>query len=138
MVQPRREEVHGMRSVRFLAIATAVVFCVSTAFPVVAALSKADGLPRIVGVVDVILAFVLVIMAMVLYARTQGKVTSAARDAAYRAYRVLPHVMLGLLVVFFLVGDRIAWRIGLVGLAWRAWLLLYTLPAWHTALKTTG
>jgi hypothetical protein len=43
-----------------------------------------------------------------------------------------------LLVLFFLAGDRIAWNIGLVGLAWRAWLLLYTLPAWYTALRTTG
>jgi hypothetical protein len=32
----------------------------------------------------------------------------------------------------------VAADIGLVGLSWRAWLLLYTLPAWYTALRTTG
>ena len=125
-----------MRSVRSLAIATAVVFCISSVFPVLAALSRdAAALPRIVGVMDVLLAFALVIMAMTLYARTRGKVTRDAHDAAYRGYRVLMHVILGLLVAFFLFGDRIAWNIGLVGLAWRAWLLLYALPAWYTALR---
>jgi hypothetical protein len=52
--------------------------------------------------------------------------------------RALIHAILVLLVLFFLAGDRIAWNIGLVGLSWRAWLLLYTLPAWYTALRTTG
>jgi hypothetical protein len=126
-----------MRSSRSLAIATAAVFCVSTMFPVVAALyGDARSLPRIVGVIDVILAFALVGMAMVLWVRTQGKVIRDAEDAAYRAYRVLIHVILLLLLVFFLFGDRIAWSIGLVGIAWRAWLLFYSLPAWYTALRT--
>jgi hypothetical protein len=128
-----------MRSNRTLAIATAAMFCISTVFPMVAALlGDPAALPRIVGVTDVVVAFALVIMAMTLYARTQGKVTRDAQDAAYRAYRLLMHVILALLVVFFLFGDRIAWNIGLVGLAWRAWLLLYTLPAFYTALKTSA
>ena len=128
-----------MWSDRSLAIATAVMFGISTVFPVVAALSSdAAALPRIVGVADGILAFALVILAMILHVRTQAKVTRDAQEAAYRAYRVLMHVILALLAVFFLFGDRIAWNIGLVGLAWRAWLLLYTLPAWYTALRTTS
>ena len=128
-----------MWSDRSLAIATAVMFGISTVFPVVAALSgDAAALPRIVGVADGILAFALVILAMILHARTQGKVTKDAHEAAYQAYRALMHAILVLLAVFFLFGDRIAWNIGLVGLAWRAWLLLYTLPAWYTALRTTS
>jgi len=128
-----------MRSSRSLAIATAVVFCISTIFPVVASLVRdAGSLPRIVGVTDGVLAFVLVVMAMVLWSRTQGKVTSDAEDAAYRAYRVLIHAIIVLLLVFFLFGDRIAWSIGLVGIAWRAWLLFYTLPAWYAALNQPG
>lgn len=55
--------------------------------------------------------------------------------ATYRAYRVMMHLILGLLAAFFLLGDRIAWNIGLVGLAWRAWLLMFTLPVWHAALR---
>ena len=125
-----------MRSLRSLAIATAVVFCVSTVFPAVASLSRdADSLPRVVGVMDGILAFILVGMAMVLWARTQGRVTKDAESAAYRGYRVLMHVIIVLLVVFFLFGDRVAWNVGLVGIAWRSWLLLYTLPAWYAALR---
>jgi hypothetical protein len=127
-----------MRSVRFLAIATAIVFCVSTIFPIVAALSRAAGaLPRIVGVMDGVLAFILVGMAMLLWARTRGRITNEAEASAYRGYRVLMHVIIALLVVFFLFGDRIAWNIGLVGIAWRSWLLLYTLPAWYAALRMT-
>jgi hypothetical protein len=135
MIQPRPREVHPMRSLRSLAIATAIVFCVSTVFPVVASLSRdAGSLPRIVGVIDGILAFILVGMAMVLWARTQGRVTTDAEAAAYRGYRVLIHVIIVLLAAFFLLGDQIAWNIGLVGIAWRSWLLLYTLPAWYTAM----
>ncbi len=115
------------------------MFCVSTLFPLTAAVyPNAEGLPRVVGVLDGIIAFAVVIMAMILHARTQGKVTKDDHEAAYRAYRVLMHATLGLLVVFFLFGDRIVWTVGLVGLAWRAWLLLYTLPAWYTALRTTS
>ena len=126
-----------MRSNRSLAIATAIVFGISTIFPVVASLLRdASSLPRIVGVMDGVLAFVLVVMAMVLWVRTQGKVTREAEDAAYRAYRVLIHAIIVLLLVFFLFGNQIAWNIGLVGIAWRAWLLFYSLPAWYTALRT--
>ena len=124
---------------RSLAIATAVMFCVSTVFPLAAAVyPNAEGLTRAIGVLDGIIAFALVIMAMVLHVRTQGKVTKESHDAAYRGYRLVMHAILVLLIVFFLFGNRIAWNIGLVGLAWRSWLLLYTLPAWHAALRTTG
>jgi hypothetical protein len=128
-----------MKSDRSLAIATAVMFCVSTVFPVIAAIfPDVAALSSTVGVLDGILAFALVILAMVLHVRTQGKVTKEAHDAAYRDYRVLIHAIMVLLVVFFLFGDRVAWNIGLVGLAWRAWLLLYTLPAWYTALRSSS
>ena len=43
-----------------------------------------------------------------------------------------------MVVVFFLFGDRIIWINCLTGFAWRAWLLLYTLPAWVTALRTSA
>jgi hypothetical protein len=34
-----------------------------------------------------------------------------------------------LLICFFIAGDRIDWQALIVGLAWRGWLLLYTLPS---------
>ena len=60
------------------------------------------------------------------------------QETSYRAFRVLTHVILALVVVFFLFGDRIIWINCLTGFAWRTWLLLYSLPAWITALRATA
>lgn len=142
---------------RQLAIATAVVFCISTVFPVAAAIvAGMPDVPRNIpeppgalydlsmrlrdiqfwGVLDVVLAFVLVFMAITLTVITEGRVTESAEKATYRVYRNLAHGILIVLAIFFLAGDRIAWSIGLVGIAWRTWLLLYTLPAWITAVRS--
>jgi hypothetical protein len=121
------------RACRPLAIAAAVVFVVSSAFPVVAGFVKDTGAwPKWWGMLDVNIAFVLAILAFAVMARAHGKVDKRAEDASYRAYRVLIHGIFALLVVFFLLGDRIVWSNCLTGLAWRFWLLLYGLPAWFT------
>ncbi|HYK92001.1 MAG TPA: hypothetical protein VE398_24755 [Acidobacteriota bacterium] len=57
---------------------------------------------------------------------------------AYRAYRNLSHGIFAMLVVLFLFGDRIVWVNCLTGFAWRAWLLLYCLPAWFSLLRPAG
>ena len=36
----------------------------------------------------------------------------------------------GLFVLFLLLRDRVAWHVLLPGLAWRAWVLVSTLPVW--------
>jgi hypothetical protein len=36
---------------------------------------------------------------------------------------------MGGIVVFFLAGDHVRWDVLLPGLAWRGWLLMYSLPA---------
>jgi hypothetical protein len=41
-----------------------------------------------------------------------------------------------LLIVFFVVGERTDWRVLVIGLAWRGWLLLYTLPYLISATRT--
>ena len=121
---------------RPLAVATAVVFFISSAFPVAAGLTKnTASFPRWWGALDVGLAFVLALLAIVVLALAQGHVTRQAEDASYRAYRVLLHGIFAMLVVFFLFGDRIVWVNCLTGFAWRAWLLLYSLPAWLTAFR---
>jgi len=120
---------------RRLAIATAIVFGISTAFPVAAGLATdRAAFPTWWGRADVLLAFILAILAIGVSARVGRSITSEAEAATYRAYRLLPHGILVLLVVFFLAGDRISWINCLTGFAWRAWLLLYTLPAWFTAI----
>lgn len=122
---------------RPLAIATAVMFCISMAFPVVAGLSKnTAAFPKWWGIADVVLAFVLAAMVFAVMVAAHGKITSQANDATYRAYRILTHGIFVMLVVFFLAGDRITWINCLTGFGWRAWLLLYALPAWFAALRT--
>jgi hypothetical protein len=124
---------------RPLAVATAIVFCISSAFPAVAAfVTDRESWPQWWGVLDVGIAFVLVLLALVLLGATQGKVTRQAEEASYRAYRVLIHGIILMLVIFFLFGDRIVWGNCLTGFAWRAWLLFYGLPAWFTLSGAAG
>ena len=120
---------------RRLAVLTAVVFFISSAFPVTAGLSKnTAAFPDWWGALDVAIAFVLASLAFALLVLVRDGVSKRAEEASYRAYRILTHGIFAMLVVFFLSGDRIIWTNCLTGLAWRTWLLLYCLPAWFTAL----
>ena len=122
---------------RPLAIAAAVLFVISSAFPVVAGLSKNTAdFPKWRGRFDVGLAFVLAILAFAIMGITEGKVNQQAHDATYRAYRILLHGIFVLLVAFFLAGNGIIGINCLTGFAWRAWLLAYCLPAWFTAFRS--
>jgi hypothetical protein len=119
-----------------LALTAATVFFISSAFPVVAAFVKDTAAwPRWWGVLDVGIAFVLAGLAFAVIGFGQGKVNKQAEDASYRAYRILIHLIFALLLVFVFLGDRIVWSNCLTGLAWRAWLLLYSLPAWFALLR---
>ena len=119
---------------RTLAITTAGLFLLSSAFPVVAGLSKdTASIPRWWGILDVSLAFLLAVLAMAVLGVAQDKVTLGVAEASYRVYRVMLHGILGMCVAFFALGDRIIWINCLTGFAWRAWLLLYCLPAWLAA-----
>jgi len=121
---------------RPLAVAAAVLFCISSAFPAVAGFVKdTESWPKWWGGLDVGLAFVVALMALAIAARAQGRPTKRAEESSYRAYRVLIHGILAMLVAFFLLGDRIIWIQCLTGFAWRAWLLLYVLPAWFTLVQ---
>jgi hypothetical protein len=124
---------------RPLAITTAIVFCISSVFPVVAGfVTNRETWPKWWGVLDVAMAFVLAMLALAVVGFAEGHVNKRVEDASYRAYRVLIHGILVMLVVFFLLGDRIVWSNCLSGYAWRAWLLLYGLPAWLTLLGATA
>jgi hypothetical protein len=121
---------------RPLAITAAVLFPISSVFPVVAAFVKdTETWPKWWGVLDVIIAFVLGFLALAILALASDKVDRQVEDASYRAYRVLIHGIIALLVVFFLLGDQIIWTNCLSGFAWRFWLLLYCLPAWFAAFR---
>jgi hypothetical protein len=121
---------------RPLAIATALVFAISSVFPAAAGLTKdTASFPAWWGPLDVGIAFLLAILVIALYTLAQGHVTRTAEVASYRADRILIHGIFALLVVFFLFGDHVAWVNCLTGFAWRYWLLLYSLPTWFTALE---
>jgi len=109
---------------------------VSSMFPAVAAfVTDTMSWPAWWGGVDVGLAFVLAVLAFVVIGATRGMVDKQAEDSSYRAYRILTHGIFATLLVFFMFGDRIIWEQCLTGFAWRTWLLLYSLPAWFTALR---
>jgi hypothetical protein len=121
---------------RRLALVTAVVFCVSSAFPAVAGfVTDTESWPAWWGRVDVGLAFLLAVLALNLISTTRERVDNRAEVASYRVYRLLTHGILAILIVFFVFGDRIIWVQCLSGFAWRTWLLLYSLPAWFTAFR---
>jgi hypothetical protein len=122
------------RSVWGRRIAVAAVFVVSLMFPVTAGLSRdTASFPGWWGSLDVGVAFLLGILVLAVFGLADCKKRKRAEDASYRACRILLHAIVGLLVVFILWGDRVVWPACLTGLAWRYWLLLYSLPAWFAA-----
>ena len=121
---------------RPLALAAVPVFVVSSAFPVVAGLSKdTASFSKWWGVADVGVASILAVLALAIVGLVDGRVTMQATHSSYRAYRLLTHGIFVMIVAFFLLGDRIVWINCLPGFAWRAWVLLYSLPAWFTAVE---
>src|SRR4051794_22787613 len=102
------------------AVATAVVFGISTVFPAVAAFVKdTASWPRWWGVLDVSIAFGLALLAFLVLGLAQGRVDTHAEEASYRAYRILIHGLFAMLVVFVFFGERIVWANCLTGFAWR-------------------
>jgi hypothetical protein len=102
------------------------------------ALEKHEFLPKMVGDAGCWFGFVLAALAFLVMVVAAGKVDGKITDVSYRTYRVLIHGIFVMMVVFFLFGDRIVWINCLSGFAWRAWLLLYCLPAWFSALRITA
>jgi hypothetical protein len=86
--------------------------------------------------IDVGLAFLLAILAFGVMVAGSGQ----GGQASHRRQlpRLLNHGILVMLIVFFVLGQRIVWINCLTGFAWRAWLLAYVLPAWFTALRNTA
>ena len=104
------------------------LFVVSTAFPVTASLLPATTVSRTIGLLDVGVALVLV-AAGIFIASAKKPPTPENDWCAIACYKVIGSVPLVLLVVFFIAGSRVRWEVLLPGLAWRTWLLMYSLPA---------
>ena len=128
--RPRRSS-----SSRVLLAASAGLFILSSLFPIAASLLRERRVPRWLGVADVGVAAILIVLALAIVARKPNRFAESVVAAGFRAYRGLANVLLVLLVLFFLVGDRVDWNILLPGLAWRAWLLVLALPSWLSMWK---
>jgi len=124
---------------RSIALATAALFFISLAFPVVAAFVKdTKAWPKWWGALDVTLAFTLALLVMVVLATARDRVNKEVEQITYRVYRVLIWGIFLLMAVFVVAGDRIIWTQCLTGFAWRYWLLLYALPWWIAANRPTA
>lgn len=110
------------------------LFALSTAFPVSAGILNLSRPPRWLGVADVVVAAILFCAVAVLAGRGRGAVTDRHRLAAQRATQGIIGVIPALLVAYFAAGDRVNWTVLIIGLAWRGWLLLYSLPSLAEAL----
>ena len=111
------------------------LFAISTAFPLIA-----GGIPSVqkyrwLGVADGVIALALVVTAMAVASRTRLVVSDRDRLAALKVTRAVVNVIPVLLLAFFLAGTRIDWTVLVIGLAWRGWLLIYTLPFLAAALS---
>jgi hypothetical protein len=111
-----------------LARAYVSLFVISTAFPITASLMPATAVSRAMGLLDVAVAFALVATGVYIVS-AKLPTTPENNRRAIAWYKVTGTVPLVLLVVFFIAGSRVRWEILLTGLAWRAWLLMHSLPA---------
>ena len=114
------------------------LFALSTAFPLSAAILDRSHPPRWLGVADVAVAAILFGAVALLEARGRSAVTDRHRLAALRATQVVVGVIPALLVAYFVAGARVNWTVLVIGLAWRGWLLLYSLPVIAEALMFGG
>jgi hypothetical protein len=122
-------------SIQGLARVCLVLCALSTAFPVVASLIVNDSAPRWLGVADVIVAAAFCATAMFLAVRVRNAVADRHRLAAFRLGQLVLGVIPVLLLAYLLIGSRLNWTVLIIGLAWRGWLLLYTLPFLLVALQ---
>ena len=139
MTEPVKRARKSVDPGRYLAVITAVSFIVSLVFPIAAGLVQdTAALPGWWGIGDVVFAFILAALAITVAARFDRRKTPEIERASYKVYRIVVNLILVLLVVFLVAGDRIRWTIFLPGIAWRGWLFLYAYPAWLTAIRSTS
>jgi len=114
----------------------AALFVGSAMFPIAASVYPADA-PRWVGFADVGFAALLLAAVISLTLQMQNRVRDDDKLTAFRISQRFISVIPLLLVLFFIAGGHVKWEILVIGLAWRAWLLLYSLPYLVTARRTS-
>lgn len=122
------------RHAKSLAIFGLDLFGTSIAFPLIASLFGTESLPNWFGLLDVGVALILILLMMGLSSLMQKFVDDRVKLLCYRFYGWLASLPIILLGLFFILPNAIDWNILLPGLAWRVWLLAYSLPALVAAL----
>src|SRR4030095_2365218 len=126
---------HRAMSLQGLARVCVALCALSTAFPVVASLIVDDRTPRWLGVADVIVAAAFCGTAIFLAMRVRNAVADRHRLWGLRLGQLVLGVIPVLLFAYLVIGGHLNWTVLIIGLAWRAWLLLYTLPFLLVALQ---
>ena len=122
-------------SLHALGRACVALFVLSTAFPVAAGVRNLSSPLRWMGIADVVVATLLFCAAAAVAMLGRSAVTDRHRLVALRGSQRIAAVIPLLLAAYFVVGPRIDWTVLVIGLAWRGWLLLYTLPFLIAALE---
>lgn len=108
---------------RWFAYSYLSLFLLSCMFPVVASLINSYTPPLWVGIVDVVIAFLLVFAGFLLFVLTQ-KINIAVEKKVLSVVLSVSSLPMFLLLLFFTNVLVIQWDILLPGLAWRYWLFL--------------
>ncbi len=113
-------------------------FALSSLFPIVGALFVTLAPPQWMGTLDVIIAAALFTVTAIVVSRARRSVADRHRLVALRTTQAVLGVIPLLIAGYFVAGSRINWTVLILGLAWRAWLFVYSLPALIAALDPEG
>lgn len=131
---PPRRVCSDSMTLQALGRAALALFAVSSIFPIVGGLFVATSPPRWLGIADVTLAATLFGVTAIVVVRGRRSVTDPDRLVALRACQAVLGAAPLLIAVYFVVGSHVNWTVLIIGLAWRVWLLIYSLPFLAAAL----
>jgi hypothetical protein len=119
--QVRRWRMVALLEAGLLVVSMALLLSASTA-----AVPLEQGQLSWQGVLDVAIAFALVLAGIAVTVKAAVLVDDEARRLSYGVATVLPAL---LLVGMWLYQDHLRWNVLLPGLAWRTYVVLFSLPA---------
>ena len=125
-------------SPRTLGRTCVALFILSTAFPVAAGVLNRSRPLRWMGIADVAVAALLFFAAAGVATRGRNAVTDRNRLMAFRVTQLVTGIIPVVIAAYFVVGEFVDWTVLVLGLAWRSWLLFYTLPFLVAALAADG
>lgn len=123
-------------TLRIFARLTIALFIFSAGIPIVAGVLRLSQPPRWLQVTDLTLAALLVCAAAWITVAARTTIGDSERLAALTMTQWIAGLIPLLLAAFFLVGTHWDWTVLVIGIAWRCWLLIYSLPSLIGALRS--